>query len=455
MLPPYHTEEIDMRMHRMLVLVVAVVLAVQFPALPATAADLAKAAPADAGFLAERLDRIDGALRPYIADGQLAGAVVGVARQGKLVYLKSFGSADTEAGKPMTDDAIFRIASMTKAITSVAVMMLQEEGRLLIKDPVSKYIPEFKGQQVMVARDPKDPKAGFDTVAATRDITIRDLLSHSSGITYRFWGNAAAAVYEEGGVADGLTPTAGTVCDGMRKLAKLPLLHQPGTAFEYGINTDVLGCLVEVVSGMPLDRFMKERIFTPLRMTDTQFYISAAQRGRVAGLYIPDGKGGMAKAGDEPIRWGTLAFAANLPYSDQRTYFSGGAGLTSTAMDYLRFTQMLLNGGVLDGQRLLGPKTVELMRTNAIGAISLWDTLDPAAIGNLGDKFGLGFGIRSERGLTELGSVGEFMWAGIYNTRYWMDPKENLAIVFMSQRIPRLPDIEEKVHAAVYQAIVK
>jgi CubicO group peptidase (beta-lactamase class C family) len=292
-------------------------------------------------------------------------------------------------------------------------------------------------------------------VPANREITIRDLLSHTSGITYRFWGNAAAPVYEEGGVPDGLEPNAGKVCDAMRKLGRLPLLHQPGSVFEYGLNTDVLGCLVEVVSGVPLDRFLKDRIFTPLGMKDSQFFLSAAQRGRLAGLYIPDGKGGMTKAGEDTIRWGTLVFSANLPNSEQQTYLSGGAGLTSTAMDYLRFTQMLLNGGVLDGQRVLGPKSVELMRTNAIGSISLWDRLDPSATGNLGDKFGLGFGIRSERGLTELGSVGEFMWAGIYNTRYWMDPKENLAIVFMSQRIPRLPDIEEKVHAAVYQAIVK
>jgi CubicO group peptidase (beta-lactamase class C family) len=431
----------------------AVGLALHFS--QATAGDLAKAAPADAGFSAERLDRIEGALKPYIADRQLAGAVVGVARHGKLVYLRSFGSSDAELGTPMKDDSIFRIASMTKAITSVAVMILQEDGRLLVKDPVSKYIPEFKDPKVMVPRDPKDPKAGYDTVPASREVTIRDLLSHTSGITYRFWGNAAAPVYEEAGVPDGLSPNGGQTCDAVRKLAQLPLLHQPGSVYEYGLNTDVLGCLVEVVSGTTLDRFFKERIFTPLGMKDTQFFIAPAQRGRVASLYIPDGKGGIARASDETIRWGTLVFAAHLPYQDQRTYFSGGAGLTSTAMDYLRFMQMLLNGGVLDGNRVLGPKSVELMRTNAIGSISLWDRLDPAATGNLGDKFGLGFGIRSERGLTELGSVGEFMWAGIYNTRYWMDPKEDLAIVFMSQRIPRMPDIEEKVHAAVYQAIVK
>lgn len=444
-----------MSLERIFLHLAAAGLALQFSLAPAVAADLAKAAPGDAGFSAERLDRIEGALKPYIADKQLAGAVVGVARHGKLVYLKSFGSADAESGTPMKDDAIFRIASMTKAITSVAVMMLQEDGKLLVKDPVSKYIPEFKEPKVMVPRDPKDAKAGYDTVPATREVTIRDLLAHTSGITYRFWGNPAAAVYEEGGVPDGLSPNGGEVCDAVRKLARLPLLHQPGSVYEYGLNTDVLGCLVEVVSGMPLDRFMKDRIFTPLGMKDTQFYISPAQRSRVASLYIPDGKGAMMRASDEPIRWGTLMFAANLPYQEQRTYFSGGAGLTSTAMDYLRFMQMLLNGGTLDGNRVLGPKSVELMRTNAIGSISLWDRLDPAATGNLGDKFGLGFGIRSERGLTELGSVGEFMWAGIYNTRYWMDPKEDLAIVFMSQRIPRLPDIEEKVHAAVYQAIVK
>jgi len=430
-------------------------LAVQISLTPVTAADLAKAPPAEAGFSAERLERIEGALKPYIAEKQLAGAVVGVARHGKLVYLKSFGASDAEAGKPMTDDAIFRIASMTKAITSVAIMMLQEEGKLLVKDPVSKYLPEFKGQKVMVMRDPNDAKAGYDAVPANREVTIRDLLAHTSGISYRFWGNAAAAVYEEAGVSDGLAPTQGKVCDGMRKLGQLPLLHQPGSVFEYGLNTDVLGCLVEVASGMPLDRFMKERIFTPLRMTDTQFYVSAAQRDRMAGLYIPDAKGGMVKAGDDTIRWGTLVFSAGTQYGDQRSYLSGGGGLSSTAMDYLRFMQMLLNGGTLDGQRILGPKTVELMRTNAIGSISVWDRLDPAATGNLGDKFGLGFGIRSERGLTELGSVGEFMWAGIYNTRYWMDPHEDLAIVFMSQRVPRQPDIEEKVHAAVYQALIK
>ena len=444
-----------MTLQRMFLHLAAAGLALQFSLAPAVAADLAKAAPSDAGFSAERLDRIEGALKPYIADKQLAGAVVGVARHGKLVYLKSFGSTDAESGTPMKDDAIFRIASMTKAITSVAVMMLQEDGKLLVKDPVSKYIPEFKEPKVMVPRDAKDAKAGYDTVPANREVTIRDLLAHTSGITYRFWGNPAAAVYEEGGVPDGLSPNGGEVCDAVRKLARLPLLHQPGSVYEYGLNTDVLGCLVEVVSGMPLDRFMKDRIFTPLGMKDTQFYISPAQRSRVASLYIPDGKGAMMRASDEPIRWGTLMFAANLPYQEQRTYFSGGAGLTSTAMDYLRFMQMLLNGGILDGNRVLCPKSVELMRTNAIGSISLWDRLDPAATGNLGDKFGLGFGIRSERGLTELGSVGEFMWAGIYNTRYWMDPKEDLAIVFMSQRIPRLPDIEEKVHAAVYQAIVK
>ncbi|MBX9962101.1 MAG: beta-lactamase family protein [Burkholderiales bacterium] len=442
-----------MKLKRLSLSLAAAGLALQFSL--ASAADLAKAAPADAGFSAERLDRIEGALKPYIEDKQLAGAVVGVARHGKLVYLKSFGSADAELGTPMKDDSIFRIASMTKAITSVAVMMLQEDGKLLVKDPVSKYIPEFKDQKVMVLRDPKDPKAGYDTVPASREVTIRDLLSHTSGISYRFWGNAAALVYEEGGVPDGLSPNGGQTCDAMRKLAKLPLLHQPGSVYEYGLNTDVLGCLVEVVSGTTLDRFFKERIFTPLGMKDTQFFIAPAQRSRMASLYIPDGKGGIARAADETIRWGTLMFAANLPYQDQRSYYSGGAGLTSTAMDYLRFTQMLLNGGVLDGNRILGPKSVELMRTNAIGSISVWDRLDPAATGNLGDKFGLGFGIRSERGLTELGSVGEFMWAGIYNTRYWMDPKEDLAIVFMSQRIPRMPDIEEKVHAAVYQAIVK
>ena len=408
-------------------------------------ADLDKAAPDSVGLSAARLARVDAALKPYIDNKQLAGAVVAIARKNKTVYMKSFGAADIDSNKAMTDDAIFRIASMTKPVTSVAVMMLYEEGKFLLDDPIAKFIPEFK--------EPKVLSADGTTVPAKREITIRDLLRHTSGISYRFWGKPVAEVYEKAGIFDGLAPTEGTIADMTKRIAAQPLHSQPGEAFEYGLNTDVLGYLVEVISGMPLDRFFKERIFNPLKMPDTQFYVSDAQRNRVVSLYTPGEKGGLAKSPDAPTRWGQLIFSPAVPYGTQRTYFSGGGGLTSTARDYLRFTQMFLNGGQLDGKRLLSRKSVELMAMNHIGDISVWTYVPPGAAGNLGDKFGLGFGVRSDVGMNELGSTGEYMWAGIFNTRFWIDPKEKLSIVMMGQIIPRNPDIEAKVHAAVYQAI--
>lgn len=409
------------------------------------AADLEKATPDSVGLSAARLARIESVLRPYIDNKQLAGAVVGVARKNKVVYMKSFGSADIDAGTVMKDDAIFRIASMTKPVTSAAIMMLYEEGKFLLDDPISKYIPEFKEPKVLTA----DGK----TIPAKREITIRDLLRHTSGISYRFWGKPIAEVYEKAGISDGLTPTAGTVGDNTKRIAAQPLHMQPGEAFEYGLNTDVLGYLVEITSGMPLDRFFKERIFNPLKMKDTQFYVSEGQRSRVVALYTPGEKGGLVKSPDTSTRWGQLEFSPSVPYGTQRTYFSGGAGLTSTAVDYLRLTQMFLNGGQLDGVRLLSRKSVELMSINHLGDLSVWTYVPPGAVGNLGDKFGLGFGVRSEAGMNELGSLGEYMWAGIFNTRFWIDPKEQMSIVMMGQLIPRNPEIEAKLHAAVYQAI--
>ena len=408
-------------------------------------ADLDKASPESVGLSAARLARVDAALKPYIDNKQLAGAVVAIARKNKTVYMKSFGAADIDSNKAMTNNAIFRIASMTKPVTSVAVMMLYEEGKFLLDDPIAKFIPEFK--------EPKVLSADGTTVPAKREITIRDLLRHTSGISYRFWGKPVAEVYEKAGIFDGLAPTEGTIADMTKRIAAQPLHSQPGEAFEYGLNTDVLGYLVELISGMPLDRFFKERIFNPLKMPDTQFYVSDAQRNRVVSLYTPGEKGGLAKSPDAPTRWGQLIFSPAVPYGTQRTYFSGGGGLTSTAGDYLRFTQMFLNGGQLDGKRLLSRKSVELMAMNHIGDISVWTYVPPGAAGNLGDKFGLGFGVRSDVGMNELGSTGEYMWAGIFNTRFWIDPKEKLSIVMMGQIIPRNPDIEAKVHAAVYQAI--
>ncbi|MDP6951215.1 MAG: serine hydrolase domain-containing protein [Alphaproteobacteria bacterium] len=416
------------------------------------AADLERAAPEQAGLSSHRLARVGEAIDSYIEAGRLAGAVVGVASENKIVYLETFG--ELNPGEPMREDAIFRIASMTKPVTSTAIMMLYEEGKLLLTDPVSKFIPEFAEPQVLVLNDPADPSAGYTTEPARREITILDLLTHMAGITYRFWGmEPITTIYAEAGIYNGLAPTPGTIGEMVKKLGKLPLIHHPGEAYAYGLNTDVLGHVVEVASGMPLDQFFQERIFAPLGMTDTQFFISDAQRARVSSLYIPGEDGSLTPASDETITWGPFVFGAALPYSDQRTFFAGGGGLSSTAADYLRFMQMFLNGGTLDGARILSPKSVELMSSNHIGELSVWDVYSPLAVGNLGDKFGLGFGIKSEAGQNELGSVGEYMWAGIFNTRFWIDPVENMSIVMLRQLGVRTPEIETKVHAAIYQAV--
>lgn len=425
-------------------------------AIHAMAADLDKATPESVGMSSARLERIGSVVQASIAKNEISGAVVGVTRNNKLVYLKSFGAADAETKTPMTDDSIFRIASMSKAITSVAVMMLYEDGKLLLWDPVSKYVPEFKEPKVLVPVTPGDPKTEYKTVPAKREITITDLLAHTSGISYQFWNKPQIApLYNQGGVSDGLEPVAGNIGDNIKRLAKMPLIHHPGEGYEYGLNTDVLGYLVEVVSGMTLDQFLKERILTPLKMTETQFYISPAQRARMVNLYVPAEKGGMMKAADTTIRWGGLAFAVNANYGDMKGYYSGGAGLTSTAKDYLRFVQMLINGGQLDGVRLLSPKAVELMSTNQIGNHTVFEGFPYSAFGFWGDKFGLGFGVRTAAAQNELGSVGEYTWGGIYSTRFWIDPKEKLGIVVMAQRIPRDPEMEARVHSLVYQSLMK
>jgi CubicO group peptidase (beta-lactamase class C family) len=420
------------------------------------AAELPVAKPDKVGLSPAHLARIDDAIAPYLGK-QIAGGVVGVTRHGKVVWLKAYGHADLESKTPMREDSIFRIASMTKPITTVAAMMLFEDGKLLLNDPISKYVPEFKDAKVLVAREPGNPKTLYGTVPAKREPTILDLMNHTAGITYRFMGRMPlATMYDEAGVSDGLAPVDGSLATVMPKLAALPLQSQPGEAYEYGLGTDMLGYVIERVSGMPLDRFFKQRIFDPLGMKDTQFYVSDAQRARLASLYMPDGKGGIANAGTEPVTWGTLVFSGGVPTSDKRTFFSGGGGLSSTVRDYLRFTQMLLDEGSFEGRRLLSPRSVRLMHTNTIGALSVWSNFPPIApLGIFGDKFGLGFAIRSDASQLEPGNTGEYMWAGIFNTRFWIDPKEDLAIVFMAQVIPRVPEVEAKVRGAVYQALGK
>jgi CubicO group peptidase (beta-lactamase class C family) len=373
------------------------------------------AKPTDEGFDAARLNRIDTVLNRYVTDGKLPGAVALVARHGKVVYYRSFGQADLAGHKPMNTDAMFRIASMTKAITSTAVMTLYEQGYFLLTDPISKYIPEFKDPKVVMKSPTGD---SVILVPAKSEITIRELLNHTSGITYG--DGLQAPFYAKAGMTVGLLPTPGTIKEKIQALGKLPLFCNPGEGFHYGMSVDVLGYLIEVITHKTLDQYLKQTIFDPLKMHDTYFNLPADKFPRLANLYKMDRGGKLVQE------------TKYFPYPATQTYFSGGAGLVSTAADYARFAQMLLNKGALDGVRILGPKTVEMMSSNSIGDLFIFNPFKHNGI--MGDKFGLGFGIRTERGVyDELETPGQYGWDGAFYTRFWIDPKEDMFAIFMSQ----------------------
>jgi CubicO group peptidase (beta-lactamase class C family) len=394
--------------------------------------------PASAGFISERLKRIDRAVLESIADGEIAGAVALVARGGEIVYHKPFGYADIDSQAPMRNDAIFRIASMTKAVTTVAVMMLYEEGEFALNDPISDFIPGFAEPRVILTDDEGQITG---TRPAVREIRIIDLLTHSSGIGYPFIPSALAETYRDADVIDGLTVADRTLGDNIEKLAGLPLLFDPGSELAYGLSTDVLGYLVEVVSGQPLDRFFADRIFGPLGMGDTYFYLPEPKAGRLVTLYAHvAGRGLVESRGDEAD---LKMDSPNYPVEGARTYFCAGAGLTSTAFDYSRLLQMLLNEGELDGVRLLGRKSVELMRAPRID----WD-------GDDRPDFALGFEVIGDLGTSHgLASPGAYSWGGAFNTSYWIDPAEDLIGVFMSQARPVESDITKTFRTMVYQAL--
>ena len=407
---------------------------VMLAALAVVAAALETTRPEAVGVSSERLERLTQTLEDYVESGRLAGGVALVARRGQIVYLHAFGERDRESGAPMTADSMFRIASQTKAIVSTAVMMLQEEGALLIRDPVGDYLPEFRETTVAVPRD----RGGYDVVPATRPITIRDLLTHTSG--YGYGTGVAANRWQSAGIqgwyfADRDEPIAETV----KRIAALPADAQPGERWVYGYSTDILGALVERVSGQPLDRFLEERIFRPLGMTDTHFYVPEDKRDRLAAVYSA-AEGGIVRAE------GTGSNGQGAYVEGPRKSFSGGAGLVSTATDYARFLQMLLNGGELDGVRLLSPKTVELMTVDHLGDVQF----------RPGEGFGLGFSIVEDLGLRGIpGSVGEFGWGGAYHSTYWVDPAEELVVVYLTQLLPAGDiDDHDKMRALVYQSIV-
>jgi CubicO group peptidase (beta-lactamase class C family) len=393
-----------------------------------------RAAPRlDNGFSADRLRRVDAYLQQQVDSNYIAGAVGLVLREGRVVYERAVGWADKESSRRMTPDAMFRIASQTKALTSVAIMILMEEGKIALNNPVGRFIPAYARTSVLV---------NGASVPASRPITIRDLLTHTAGISYGT-DTALGPRYRE----LGLGPAAGwgwytadkdePVCTTMERLATLPFSRQPGEAWVYGYNTDILGCVVEKASGIPLDEFFRTRITGPLRMSDTHFFVPVAQRGRLVTVYASDADSRAARAPDGARGQGHYI-------EGPRRNFAGGAGLVSTARDYGRLLQMLLNGGELDGVRILAPQTVALMHTNQTGA------LYPQG----GQSFGLGFSIVERLGADNtLLPAGTYGWGGAYGSQYRVDPKNGIVLVFMLNQLPNRSDVAAKFPTLVYQAL--
>ena len=398
--------------------------------------------PEAAGFSSERLTRIDKNINEWIDEGKLNGCVALIMRNGKIVYHKGFGYDDLEKTKPIRTGHIYRIASQTKAITSTAIMMLYEEGKFLLDDAVSRYIPEFAKQQVLDKFNEAD--SSYTTVPAKSEITIRQLLTHTSGISYPQIGTKEAnAIYYKAGLVDGFGVENGRLlADDVKKIARLPLMHQPGEKFTYGFNTDILGYLVELFSGISLDQFFQKRIFEPLGMNDTWFYLPLSKQNRLVTLYQEKDKKLVNPGAEIPLNGRMIVDYPKLP----GTFLSGGAGLSSTALDYAIFLQMLLNGGEYNGKRLLARNTVRMMVMNQIGDISRGV-----------NKFGLGFGITTERGSSLLPTPeGVFEWGGAFATTYWVDPKEKLiGIIYRQLWGTTHGEAANKFKVLVYQALIE
>ena len=383
----------------------------------AHAQGLPTAKPEQVGLSSERLGRLMTTLRNDVEKGEIPGAIVLVARHGRVAWFEAVGMRDPQTKTPMTKDTIFRIYSMTKPITSVAAMILVEDGKLALGDPVSKYIPQLgKTMKVAVEKTAADGTKTVELVPAVREMTIHDLFRHTAGLTYGFFGDTPAKrAYLEKNV--GRDPSI-TNAELMDQLASLPLGYQPGTTWDYSHATDVLGRVIEVVSGATLYRFDKERVLDPLGMRDTSFYVTdKAKQGRVAEPFANDRSIG---AGSE----------VRDPRIEGR-YESGGGGMVSTTMDYARFLQMLMRGGRLDGKRILGPKTVAYMTSDHLGSVI---TPGPYYLPGPGFGFGLGFAVRKDAGVSPVeGSVGEYNWGGAGGTYFWVDPKEDMFVVYMMQ----------------------
>lgn len=400
----------------------------------AAAQDLIPGVPESVKVSSQRLQRLDAAMQDYVVRDRLAGAVVLVARKGRVVYHKAFGKSDVESGASMKKNAIFRIASQSKALVSTGVMVLQEQGKLLISDPLDKYIPEFATTTVAVKND----EGGYDIEPSRRAITLRDLLTHTAGISYGT--GTAKDRWEAAGIqgwyfADREEPVGATVA----RMASLPFEAHPGERWVYGYNTDILGAVVERASGQALDEFLSENILQPLGMKDTHFYLPESKASRLTTVYSA-ADNGLERAPDPGHMVGQGHYLKG-----PRTSFSGGAGFLSTARDYARFLQMMLNGGTLDGRRILSRKTVELMTSDHLDGIDF----------RPGQGFGLGFYVIKDVGARGApGTVGEFGWGGAYHSTYWVDPAEKLVVVYMTQLIPAGGlDDHSRLRALVYQAL--
>ena len=387
--------------------------------------------PESLGFSSDRLARIDALMQDEVTQKHIPCATMILLRKGQIVYYKSFGARNFETGAPLQKDDIGRIMSMSKAITSTAVMMLFEEGKIRLDDPISKYIPAFKNPKVLMYLNPKDTT--YSAVPAKREVTIRHLLTHTAGIPY------SHLLYKKAGIPDFFSLDSKKISQTIPALGALPLMHEPGEKYTYGLNTDVLGYLVEVVSGMRFGDFLQKRIFDPIGMADSGFSLPDSKKNRLIRLCTePDDKG---------LRVHPDYDEENYPVAGAKTYESGGAGLVSTVIDYAKFCQMILNGGSFNGKQLLSRKTIEMMGINQIGDLEVWGS---------GNKFGLGFEITTPKGqAAEPTSLGSLRWGGRNYSDYWIDPKEEIVGVWMTQIVPtRHGGIDKQFKQLAYQALV-
>jgi CubicO group peptidase (beta-lactamase class C family) len=404
-----------------------------------TSAPLAEASPESQGFSAERLARVDAMLQSAVADSDIPGAVMLIARNGKIVYWKAFGMADNVAKRQLKRDDIFRIASQSKAITSTAVMMLWEQGKFQLDDPISKYIPEFKNPQVL--KDFNYSDTTWTTEPAKSEITIRQLLTHTSGIGYGIidGDERFKIMYNKAGITDLFTTENISIGESVRKLAKLPLHHNPGEKYTYSEGIDVIGYLIEVLSGEPFDVFLKKNIFDPLGMSDTWFYLPSEKASRLVAVQKPEN--------GQWVRYPVTFYDTDYPIKGAKRFFSGGAGLSSTAKDYATFLQMYLNGGELNGKRILSRTTVDAVLSNQVGDLFAWDN---------GKGFGLAFGVLNEKGEAKggNGSTGTFDWGGYFNTTYFADPQEKIIGILMKQTQGTVSDeTSSYMRQMIYQAL--